>query len=117
MSSAAFEALDELFAGDTDADDVLRGIVEVLVNSGGCAWAAIRFSEDGQLVPGPHAGTADEGASASETPVDFQGANIAQLATTGCDDEEFLVRVAALIAPYCLVGWDTGGVPWDAAEN
>ena len=25
----------------------------------------------------------------------------------------FLERVAVLISPYCLVGWDTGGVPWD----
>jgi GAF domain-containing protein len=27
-------------------------------------------------------------------------------------DREFLERVALLIAPYCLVGWDTGGEPW-----
>jgi L-methionine (R)-S-oxide reductase len=27
-------------------------------------------------------------------------------------DREFLERVATLISPYCLVGWDTGGVPW-----
>ena len=24
-----------------------------------------------------------------------------------------LSRVAALLAPYCLVGWDTGGEHWD----
>jgi L-methionine (R)-S-oxide reductase len=27
-------------------------------------------------------------------------------------DRVFLERVATLIAPYSLVGWDTGGVPW-----
>jgi L-methionine (R)-S-oxide reductase len=27
-------------------------------------------------------------------------------------DRAFLERVATLIAPHCLVGWDTGGVPW-----
>jgi L-methionine (R)-S-oxide reductase len=27
-------------------------------------------------------------------------------------DCELLEKVAELIAPYCLVGWDTGGVPW-----
>ena len=27
-------------------------------------------------------------------------------------DRTFLERVATLISPYCLVGWDTGGVPW-----
>ena len=29
----------------------------------------------------------------------------------------FLERVATVIAPYCLVGWDTGGVDWQAPEN
>jgi L-methionine (R)-S-oxide reductase len=28
------------------------------------------------------------------------------------DDREFLESAAALISPYCLVGWDTGGKPW-----
>ena len=28
------------------------------------------------------------------------------------DDREFLERVATLISAHCLVGWDTGGVPW-----
>lgn len=32
-------------------------------------------------------------------------------------DREFLERVAILISPYCLVGWDTGGADWDAPEN
>jgi L-methionine (R)-S-oxide reductase len=27
-------------------------------------------------------------------------------------DRAFLERVATLISPHCLVGWDTGGVPW-----
>ena len=29
----------------------------------------------------------------------------------------FLERVAALISEHCLVGWDTGGVDWEAPEN
>jgi L-methionine (R)-S-oxide reductase len=29
-------------------------------------------------------------------------------------DHQFLERVALLISPHCLVGWDTGGVPWNA---
>ena len=28
------------------------------------------------------------------------------------EERAFLERVALLISPYCLVGWDTGGVPW-----
>jgi L-methionine (R)-S-oxide reductase len=33
-------------------------------------------------------------------------------AAFGDDDRAFLERVALLISPHCLVGWDTGGVPW-----
>jgi L-methionine (R)-S-oxide reductase len=42
----------------------------------------------------------------SDTPVAF-----------GEDDRDFLERVAALISEHCLVGWDTGGVDWEAPEN
>jgi hypothetical protein len=31
---------------------------------------------------------------------------------TRAEDEEFLEQVAAIVAPYCLVGWDTGGARW-----
>ena len=38
-------------------------------------------------------------------------------AAFGDADREFLERVAALISEHCLVGWDTGGVDWEAPEN
>jgi GAF domain-containing protein len=38
-------------------------------------------------------------------------------AAFGEPDREFLERVAALISEHCLVGWDTGGVDWEAPEN
>jgi L-methionine (R)-S-oxide reductase len=31
----------------------------------------------------------------------------------GDDDRVFLERVAKLISPHCLVGWDTGGEAWE----
>jgi GAF domain-containing protein len=31
----------------------------------------------------------------------------------GRDDRTFLERVAVLISPHCLVGWDTGGEGWE----
>jgi putative methionine-R-sulfoxide reductase with GAF domain len=34
-------------------------------------------------------------------------------AAFGSDDRSFLEEVARLISPYCLVGWDTGGEPWE----
>jgi GAF domain-containing protein len=30
----------------------------------------------------------------------------------GDEDRVFLERIAVLISPYCLVGWDTGGEEW-----
>ena len=29
------------------------------------------------------------------------------------DDAAALQRIAALISPFCLVGWDTGGQSWN----
>jgi L-methionine (R)-S-oxide reductase len=40
-----------------------------------------------------------------------------QPAAFGEDDRQFLERVAAAISEHCLVGWDTGGVEWEAPEN
>jgi L-methionine (R)-S-oxide reductase len=34
-------------------------------------------------------------------------------AAFGDGDRRFLEDVAALVSPYCLVGWDTGGEPWE----
>ena len=31
----------------------------------------------------------------------------------GPEDRRFLERVAVLISPHCLVGWDTGGERWE----
>jgi hypothetical protein len=47
--------------------------------------------------------------------VTFEGTPVAELVvhrTETGDDGPFLERVATLISPYCLVGWDTQGVPW-----
>jgi hypothetical protein len=32
--------------------------------------------------------------------------------TLSPEDRAVLERVASLIGPYCLVGWDTGGEAW-----
>ena len=106
-------AIEQLVATGDEADDVLRGVVAELV-AGGCAWAGILFSEDGELVLGPHAGTPDPG-SRTTVPVTYSGEEVAQLVADGCDDADELTTVAALISSHCLVGWDTGGDPWDPA--
>lgn len=52
-------------------------------------------------------------------PISYEGRVVAEIdidsdtpATFGEDDRRFLERVALLISPYCLVGWDTGGEAW-----
>jgi hypothetical protein len=75
-------------------------------------FVAITFVETGEQVAGPSLGKRPE---ACETwPVSFNGMQVAVLEVAGASDGEqaFLERVALLISPYCLVGWDTGGEPW-----
>jgi hypothetical protein len=98
-----------------DADDVLRAVVEVLVDQHGCSWAGIFFAENGELVLGPEAGDANPDAR-TRAAVTYQGAVVAELAADNCGSQTLLEEVAAAIAPYCLVGWDTGGVPWDETD-
>jgi hypothetical protein len=114
MTSDALAAVERALEG-ADPDDVLRSVVTALVDQGGCAWAGILFSEGGELVLGPAAGV-EQPASRAQLPVLFQGDRVAELVADGCPDRAFLERVALLLAPYCLVGWDTDGIPWDAVS-
>jgi hypothetical protein len=114
IAAEALAAVDRALESSGDADDILREVVTVLVEQGGCSWAGILFAEEGELVLGPEAGTPDSG-SRTQIPVVFQGNRVAELVVDGCHDPEFLDRVALTISPYCLVGWDTGGLPWDPA--
>jgi len=112
----ALDAVDRILNRGGDADDVLRGVVDTL--HGVFAYAAIAFVEDGELAPGgPAVGEAAEPLQAVD--VSFRNVKVAELrvAPPAADGEEqaFLERVALLISPHCLVGWDTGGVPWESA--
>lgn len=90
--------------------------------------------EANELVLGPWSGTAGPPESLRrprsagpatgmpaqlEVPVVFEGTTVAAIAIDSDRDDRlgpggaaFLARVADLIAPHCLVGWDTDGVPW-----
>ncbi len=57
-------------------------------------------------------------------PVLYEGSVVAEIdvdsdapAAFGEADRAFLERVASAISAACLVGWDTGGMDWDAPEN
>jgi hypothetical protein len=110
----ALEAVERILDRGGDADDVLRDVVAALHERvPRFARVGIAFMEDGRLELGPEAGTG-EGEEVRAL-VTFEGAPVAELivhrAETG-DDQAFLDRVATLVSPYCLVGWDTQGVPW-----
>ena len=110
----ALEAVERILNRGGDADDVLRGVVAAVQERiPHFARVGIAFMEEGRLELGPEAG-AGEGEDVRAL-VTFEGAPVAELIvqrTHAADDGPFLERVATLISPYCLVGWDTQGVPW-----
>ena len=111
-AAAALDAIDRILEQGGDADDVLRDVVAALVESGACAWAGILFAEEGELVLGPEAGT-QKPDQRLQLPVLFNDARVAELVVDACADNALAERVATLISAHCLVGWDTGGVPWE----
>jgi putative methionine-R-sulfoxide reductase with GAF domain len=118
--AGALEAVDRILNRATEPDDVLRQVVAVVHDRvEHYAWAGLFFVEEGELVLGPAKGELAEGAHVLEVPVSFDGQRIAALriafdegTRANDDDQAFLERVALLVSAHCLVGWDTGGVPW-----
>jgi len=107
----ALEAIERVLSRGGEADDVLRQVVAILHEQLG-RFVRISFVEADGLVPGPGAG--DETATTA-FPIAFQGSRIADLEAGGeltAEDTALLERVAILVSPYALVGWDTGGEAW-----
>jgi len=46
-------------------------------------------------------------------PIAFQDAVVGELWVDGTSDRATLDRIASLIAPQVLIGWDTGGEAWE----
>jgi hypothetical protein len=112
--NGALEAVDRLVNRGGEADEVLRGVVQSLHQRIGYRFVGIAFVEGESLELGPTAGR--PGGQAVAFPITFEGRSVGELRVEpGSDDSgelALLQRVATLISPYCLVGWDTGGVPW-----
>jgi hypothetical protein len=113
--AGALEAVDRILNRGGDADDVLRQVVAVLHERvEDYSWVGIAFVEGDALVVGPSSGEAQT--ETSGVPISYEGKQVAELrVATGdvtAEDRAFLDRVALLISPYCLVGWDTGGEAW-----
>jgi hypothetical protein len=108
-ASGVLEAVDRILNRGGDPDDVLRQVVEAVHRV--YPYVAIAFVEGGELVVGPEAGTVPN--STDVFPISFQGSEVAELRVGGAPvDRAFLQRVATVVSPHCLVGWDTGGEPW-----
>jgi len=156
---SSLEAVDRIVNRETEADEVLRRVVEVLHDRfDHYSWVGIYLLEGDDLVLGPWKGPqATEhvripvgegicGAAAATgrtevvddvnadarylacfpstrseivVPISYEGRVVGEIdidsdepSAFGEADRAFLERVALLISPHCLVGWDTGGVPW-----
>jgi hypothetical protein len=110
----ALEAVDRILERGGDADDVLRQVVAVLHGMDDFSWIGISFVEEGELVLGPAQG--ERTAEPTAIPISYENNVVAELGVVAeelnTDERNFLERVALLISPYCLVGWDTGGESW-----
>ena len=95
-----------------DADDVLREAVAELGET--YEWVGIAFVEQGQLVLGPTTGPPP--AETFGMPILYDGTAVAELRVAPLDvtpeQRASLERMAKVLSPYCLVGWDTGGEAW-----
>ena len=104
--------LDEILERGGDPDDVLRAAVDLLADRRDVSWAAICFREQDQLVPGPAAGREGR-ARRVRAPVVYRGEEVGELAVGGAVTVEELRELATKLAPYVLLGWDTGGDAWE----
>lgn len=109
--SGALEAVERVLTRGGEADDVLWQVVAILHERLG-RFVRISFVETGGLSPGPAAGAPSETTS---FPIEFEQRRVAELEVGGKpsdDDRALLERVATLVSPYALVGWDTAGEEW-----
>ena len=112
VSSGALDAIERILDRGGDADEVLREVVAVLHRE--YSWVGISFVEEGELVLGPALG--EQAVQPTRIPISYENKVVAELGVIADEidarDRVFLERVAVLIGPYCLVGWDTGGEAW-----
>ena len=110
----ALTAVESILDSGGEADDVLRDVCRVLHDRAGYPWVGIELVEGEDLILGPSQG-GDPPPERIRFPVAYGGNVVAELSVAGtpaADEAALLERVAVLISPYCLVGWDTGGERW-----
>jgi hypothetical protein len=112
--NGALEAIDRILNRSGEADEVLRQVVAVLHSMDDFSWIGISFVEEGELVLGPALG--ERTGEPTTIPISYENNVVAELGVVSgelsAEGRAVLERVALLISPYCLVGWDTGGEAW-----
>ena len=117
--TGALEAIERILNREGEADVILRAAVVALAERLGDALGGHRVRRGGRAGPRPdrrrrRPSRAPRRRRAGRVPrrlvaeiwIDDDG-------RPDADDQAFLRRVADLLSPYCLVGWDTGGEAWD----
>lgn len=112
MTDDAIREIARIVDETAEADDALRRVVARVADEQGVEWAGIAFVEDGSLTVGPSAGAPDE-RRRTHIPVTYRGDPVGELLVDGSGDAAAFARVAELIAPLVLIGWDTGGGAWE----
>jgi hypothetical protein len=111
---AVLGSVERILGRGADADEVLRDVVATLDAAGPFSRVGISFVEGDALVLGPSSG--EPTGEQARFPISYDGKVVAELAVVpegiGAEERALLERVAELLAPYCLVGWDTGGEAW-----
>lgn len=109
----AVASVERIVDAADEADALLRAAIEELA-ARYATGVGIRFVEEGTFTDGPWAGPG--GTPATEIPILYDGDLVAELVTTAVLDDAARAaweRIAALLSPYCLVGWDIGGEDWE----
>jgi hypothetical protein len=111
VSGSVVESIRGIVEQGVEADDALRAVIDALVSTADIRWAGIAFTEDDALRLGPSRGEPDE-TRRECVPVEYDGATVGELWVDGNVRRDDLERIARLIAPYVLIGWDTDGEAW-----
>ena len=111
--SGAIEAIERIVNRESEADEILRQSVATIAKRFD-TFCGIRFVEDGGMLDGPSGGAYAE--PQAVVPITYDDSSIAEIALGTPleeDDRDTFDRIAKLLSPFCLVGWDTGGEAWN----
>ena len=98
-----------------EADDVLRSVVAVLVDDGSRRLGRDLLRRGRRARARPRGGRCRPGRAHDRCPSSTTARPSPSSPPTAASIAALLEQIAPLIAEHCLVGWDTGGVPWDEA--